>query len=279
MFEALLILMLKEKQRKFDARIDAAIRIIDTFDPARGDTIAMIELQIMAEINKIGIDAAQVYAPIISREQKKMADKTKAKAGFGENTILDTARINLLTIKNSALVRDYFKQVLAVGVAATLFDVFRAPATPPSLAEMKTIAIRKMTEYANQSLNAHIGAISPMTLNWARNTQLISSFVENRITQYQIVAVIDSRTTRICQSLNGKTFATYDAVPRMNRILNARDRAEIINANTFVKFDGTDYFANGVKLNLSDSPTVLAMNGLSFPPYHWGCRSTVRAVT
>lgn len=270
-FEAVLISLLKNKTDKEQQAIIRIIHRLESFDPARGDNLAVLVLSMTKDISALGIDMAEKLAPILLMMQIKIAERSNMAGGFGTLSAIDQAKIELLAMKNKELVRDYYRNTLAVGLGAMVFELLNQ-------VQSKSDTIEKMVNYSLRSQNSFVFGYSPMVLNWARNTQMITSFSMNGVKLYRIVATLDERTTQICRALNGRVFSVNDAIPKMNRIINARNRDEVIKENTFVDFKDDIFTVNGVKLDLSVSSSVLALQGLGFPPYHWGCRSGVEAV-
>jgi SPP1 gp7 family putative phage head morphogenesis protein len=133
-----------------------------------------------------------------------------------------------------------------------------------------------------------------------RSFSQLSGYAEAGIDEYEIVAMLDERTTQICRYLNGKTFSVrqgLDAFERQERISDpelikkvapwgriakdgqgremiyvnhqdGRRAVAVVERSGFGNRDDVGEFSRG------RSSAELASLGLGFPPYHGLCRST-----
>ena len=135
-----------------------------------------------------------------------------------------------------------------------------------------------------------------------RSLAQVSAFAEAGIQRYVIEAVLDEVTTETCRFLHGKVFSVGDAIKRFERI-EEMDRPEDIKAAQpwvrqaldpetgqsvlFVERDGTRTPIAEVSrsgLGSKDDVGELAHGrterelmdlGVSFPPFHGLCRTTL----
>lgn len=84
---------------------------------------------------------------------------------------------------------------------------------------------------------------------------------------YQIVAVLDTKTSDICRSMNGKQFWVADGVLQASRAAEAEDEA-IKNVAPWLQPSEI--------IGLSNDE--LRQMGFIVPPFHGGCRSTIKFV-
>jgi hypothetical protein len=89
---------------------------------------------------------------------------------------------------------------------------------------------------------------------------------QSSLTGYELVAVIDSRTSEICLELNGKKFWIADALAVMEPAVLSDDPEAVKQAMPWQK-------ASDVK-NLSVDE--LRALGCLVPPFHGNCRTTIR---
>jgi SPP1 gp7 family putative phage head morphogenesis protein len=107
----------------------------------------------------------------------------------------------------------------------------------------------------------------------ARVRGQIRSFSDIGITKYEIVNPMDSRTTPICRTMNGKVFEVKEANKQIARTAEAKTPADVKTAHPWLG-------AEKVKSIFSKGGTKgLAKAGLALPPYHFRCRSTVDVST
>ena len=80
------------------------------------------------------------------------------------------------------------------------------------------------------------------------------------VQKFRIVAILDRRTSAICRGLDGKEFAVKTAMTTVQSFLGVQSIQDLENLMGFSK---------------ADSAPDWAAQGLGFPPYHHGCRTTV----
>lgn len=84
-------------------------------------------------------------------------------------------------------------------------------------------------------------------------------------TSYRFVAVIDERTSEICNSLDGMVWFLADAVNLVERTSKAENAEEVKELMPWVKFDDIKGLDNIALRDL----------GVMVPPLHGNCRSTI----
>ncbi len=90
---------------------------------------------------------------------------------------------------------------------------------------------------------------------------------------YQIVAVIDDRTSDICLALDGKIFPLEPALSAMEAMFEVSEYKDFDQAKEqlkkiapFVKEEQIEYDSDG-------NPSGVNGNHTPFPPFHWRCRT------
>ena len=84
---------------------------------------------------------------------------------------------------------------------------------------------------------------------------------------YRLDAVIDSRTTEVCRSLNGKEFWLADAVARLEKLARVAPE-EIAEQSPWLALEDVDGMDSA----------ALSKNGILTPPFHANCRTTMKLV-
>jgi hypothetical protein len=129
--------------------------------------------------------------------------------------------------------------------------------------------------------NAYFQGVAINAATTARVTSAVFEMRDLGITRYRIVSVLDERTTPICVHLDGKLFSVEDAAARMDQIVRSGTPQGVKDLHPWRPNDFLDDLdAVGVDLKpgvqLSDAAAVkTAEAGFGFPPYHFGCRTTV----
>jgi len=124
---------------------------------------------------------------------------------------------------------------------------------------------------------------SANALNNARTYAQLQMFQQqDGVIGYRIRAVMDSQTTDICRSLNGMTFSIPQALERFEQMFAAQSIPDFQAIHPMVRGDAQggysfDRLSSTVSVNIN-SRAFLQNNGICFPPFHWGCRSSVEPV-
>lgn len=109
----------------------------------------------------------------------------------------------------------------------------------------------------------------------ARNFSQILSMDEIGITEYQISAIMDQKTSNICRTLNGKVFQVKEAVKYVNDVFNTPpDRV----TSKFPWADQKDFPQTDAERNAlkpGDLKALYDSMPVKLPPYHAKCRTSV----
>ncbi len=97
----------------------------------------------------------------------------------------------------------------------------------------------------------------------------VRSFVDIGVTRYEIVNPMDRRTSPICQFMNGRVFTVREGASQIESIAGATDPETVKKEHPWMsaKAAGAIHGRGGDR--------ALARAGLSLPPYHFRCRTTV----
>lgn len=122
-------------------------------------------------------------------------------------------------------------------------------------------------------------------VNRARSFSSAASYVEAGVTEYEVLSVLDERTTPICVFMDGKIFSVGRALEQFEAFEAAEDLEEVRNkVMPFMRVKGEQIVLpsgrrvakivdEGFSRTMSDKKLNEA--GIHMPPYHFGCRTTV----
>jgi hypothetical protein len=106
--------------------------------------------------------------------------------------------------------------------------------------------------------------------NQASNYGVLSTFVEAGVKRYRIVAVMDKRTSEICTLMDGRSFEV-----RVGAKL-AADRLEAATPDAVKEISPWRSAESARTIAGDENPEeALARVGMSLPPYHGHCRTTI----
>jgi SPP1 gp7 family putative phage head morphogenesis protein len=107
----------------------------------------------------------------------------------------------------------------------------------------------------------------------------LTNYQKCGVKYYQIVAVMDERTSDICRALNGKIFKVADAIETMEEMFNVSEITDVEEAKArlnqlapFVKDSQIVYDSDEVPIGIDGNHTI-------FPPFHWRCRTRTIMLT
>jgi len=155
--------------------------------------------------------------------------------------------------------------------------------------------------------DAYWKTVSTNALNNARSYAGLRYCAKRGIVAYRIRAVIDSRTTPICQSLNGRVFPVQQGLEVFEKMNSASSVEQLDLASPMVRteringkptgryivgkdekrwvFDSLDDLQPWSGLDADDevkplktSTEALTASGVMFPPFHFNCRSGLEPV-
>ena len=224
---------------------------------------------------------------------KKAAAKELG-VSVGAFTVKDTAALKALNGDLKFWVRNGYNESISQKINQAAYRVVeQGLPTTEAAALMKQTLGEKLLEsdfYWNIVANA--------ATNRARNFGKINQYREYDVTTYEIIAVVDSRTTPYCLFMNGRVFRVESAARIVDEVTGETDPLKIKALHPWLKFDsirakaGLD--AIGLEkedgmLWLPDSKfsgsrflgdvkdmgvnAVLEVQGVSLPPYHARCRT------
>jgi len=125
----------------------------------------------------------------------------------------------------------------------------------------------------NGSDAKYFEGIAANTATNARVRGQVRSFADIGITTYEIVNPMDNRTTEICAFMNGQTFTVKDASSQIEALSGATTPDEVRSVHPWLSIGKIkSIFKKGGSKGLVSA-------GLSLPPYHFRCRSTVDVST
>lgn len=160
---------------------------------------------------------------------------------------------------------------------------------------------KNITLASSGRTNAYWQMLASVYVSRARNYSVLSGFDEAGIEAFQFVAILDEVTTEICRFMHGQVFQTSAALGNYAKVNAASDPEEVkeiqpwVQTGTNANGDQALYYNQGGKKRLvarvdepgfgtadkrgtyskALSPKQLQARGMSTPPLHGHCRSTI----
>lgn len=155
------------------------------------------------------------------------------------------------------------------------------------IAERLTAELGPGSDAGLAKMDGYWENIATIYSNRARNFAALSTMDEADISYFKFEAVMDEVTSRICRVLHGRVFSVDRGLKRFEQVARSRDPERVTTLQPFVS-EGTDddgnsglfFKGSGGQRRRADDLTddELEAAGLSVPPLHGNCRSTIVAV-
>lgn len=128
--------------------------------------------------------------------------------------------------------------------------------------------------------------VAAVHVNRGRSFSAAVSYAKGGVTSYEVLAVLDERTTDVCRMMNGTILSVDSALDSFEAFEDATDLDEVKavsnpfmrrQGNSIVLPSGTRVATVGARGGFSKvlSSTKMNTNGINMPPYHYRCRTTV----
>lgn len=235
-----------------------------------------------------GIDAVTIKGKLIHKADKDLDIAFDLK---------DQEIVRLVLAQNLIAAQNLYKAGLSAHVVSVIRSIMRN--TGLSNADQKKLITSEMSKALglkkgkielektvppkfNGDAKGYYTGLAQTTLTRAQSMGRLNLFSQGTFEKYMISAIIDTRTSHICLSMDGRTFTIEQGQEQMENVLTAKSSDELKQVAGWRK----DLSAFGVK-NQDDFKTgprsastskSLADAGMALPPYHFRCRSTIRPV-
>lgn len=118
---------------------------------------------------------------------------------------------------------------------------------------------------------AYFKVLAQNAAGLATNMGRVVTMADAGVKAYEVVAVIDARTSKICRAMNGRIIAVDSGVAMVDAIIEAGTATGLKDAFPW----DSSRTAKDLGPNTPANNAKLAASGLGFPPYHGECRSFV----
>lgn len=181
--------------------------------------------------------------------------------------VTDTDAVNALLEQFNFWIGNYYNEHLQSEIKETLKGYFDSNKT---IEEVALEFSKKFEKYSDNGMDYFEG-LAEHTSNRIRAVGQVTGMEKAGITSYQIVAVLDARTSEICKFMDGKIFELSRAIEYREKILSLKDPSDIKNYSKWISPKDLKAIQEQ-KITDPDLPA-----GLTIPPFHWRCRTTIRA--
>lgn len=185
--------------------------------------------------------------------------------------IIDTvAKVHaeIVTLRNEQLIRRYAANVLADHQADY------NTTEKGEVSHIRKEADLALADMLNNAVDGTTKMMSSISANLSTSRLVSYGFLKTAdslgVTKYQLQAVMDNRTSEICQALDGRVFEVDRALDHAERVLKTSDPESLKSVAPFLK--GTKSAVGHLKRS---SDKELQAEGVMVPPFHPNCRTVL----
>lgn len=147
------------------------------------------------------------------------------------------------------------------------------------MADFRAAAGEKLKNLTDRQTKTIVATAVQRVRNWAH----VGSLSQARINKARIVATLDSRTTEICEELDGKIVRVAEAQEAIERLskLEPGEFAKEVYESPLAKAISRDPVNTVLKFLEDDGMTIsndLVKTGRGIPPYHPNCRTRLEGL-
>lgn len=132
---------------------------------------------------------------------------------------------------------------------------------------------KQMPEYVAQK--GYFQVVTGQVLNNSRSYSSMRFYTQARIDRYEILAVLDERTSEQCKFMSGQILEVERTLKKYTEYDSARTVDEVKSVNPWIDLSGGILSVAGKVLTPQMTGEDLQGLGLNAPPYHGRCRTTV----
>lgn len=253
-----------------------------------------------------GLDkaTAKELAPVLRESIKDMYTMTKKRQAdelFSQKKIASKGKVSTFGTRDKQVVKLMNKnQAIYVksGVRKQIdnFDERSKKIFSDALREGKTRkqVQKDLTKAFGNTVNdpKYWNIVASAQLNRARNWSNLEAFKQAGIDEYEVLAVMDERTSVVCKEMNGKTFSVARQINILESVAGNPDPDALVERTPWLTTrkneDGNDIVGirrpSGKFTPVATDGKLIGSNkkvqtlGAGMPPYHGLCRTTVVAI-
>ena len=256
-------------------------KVIDGMIPESKESVTYSILQMQEIIAEHGGKASTIAPNVIYDHSEKLYRKVKTKLCDESKTPFlydkrDEVAIDRVNKYNNVFIGDHYKDDVTKKVESIIRKGIEEEEGALDRKRIARKLKREMKEEGIVEQKNYFQIVTSQVLNVSRSYSNLRFYEDSEIQQYEIVSVLDERTSDICKYMNGKIFNVSKSISKYSEYDNATNIDEVKNVNPWLKSDkdGIVYY-KGTALNDVMTGSNLQEIGINMPPYHALCRTTV----
>ena len=170
----------------------------------------------------------------------------------------DIEAVNILGSQNLFWIGNYYGEQLSGQINGILKSHFEGKKN----IEEVTKDFAKKFEVATDKGYDYFEGLAEHTANRVRELGKVTGYEKAGIMKYEIRAIMDDRTSEICQTMNGKVFEVAVAASFRDSLLGLSSPEDIKSVAPWRSIG-----------EIKGVPDSEIPSGMELPPYHWRCRT------
>jgi len=224
--------------------------------------VVMQQLETSLGVENLGTTLVGQSATVV-RDVFEIAAKG-VKSGY-KLTVTDHRAINTIARHDLVWIKDHNENNLMPKLRQATTDVMREGYSRDKLAQRLADDLGGIVDADAK----YWSDLADHTTTKAREIGRVQGFVAAGITRVIVRARMDSRTSEMCRSMNGRVIAVEHLVRQRDEILAAKTTSDMKNAAQFAGSQGN--------LTSFEGKTGALPANIGLPPYHYKCRTTLFA--
>lgn len=218
---------------------------------------SIIESHLGEDLAKVTEETSkELTEKIVKLSIKEVAQMVDLKLVFD---VKDKEAANILNQQLVFSVGEYHTTTLQPEVNKTLTEYFTSKKTIDEVAKDFEKQFKNITDKDE----SYFEGLAEHYANRTRQLGRVNGYEQAGVAYIEIVAVMDDRTSDICEYMNGQIIPIANAIELRDNLLAAESPDETKSVAPWLSVDD---------IKDSDLPV-----GMSFPPYHFRCRTDTKA--
>lgn len=220
------------------------------------------------------IQAAQI--DVFKKTNKVLAKEFKVKPRFN---VKDEKALAFMAGRQKFFIREHFNDTVSNRVLSDIQQQFQRGLGRSEIADVLLSNAENKIISKNKS---YFKVVSSSSVNTSRSYSNLISFNDADVVEFEIVSVVDERTTHICKDvMNGRVFSVSVALDNFEDLQKTKSSEEYKKAHPWSSEKETDqgriYKVNNFSFDEKVTNEALAKAKFTTPPFHGGCRTTMVA--
>ena len=264
------------KQHQAEA-LKRIYRVIDKVNPKKEISVKAGIKQIQEIIKKFGLKVAPISSEQIYKYSEKLYKKVKKRLAEKIGTPYtftqpDKVAIGRVNKYQNIFIGNNYKNKVTKRVKRIIVKTIKENETLSRDAIARELK-KQMPDLMKQK--GHYKTVVGQVLNNSRSYSNMRYYSDAGIERYQVLAIIDERTSSQCKYMDGTILEVKKTLDNYKLFDKAKSIEDVKNVNPWIDFSDGMLSVKGKALTGDLTGEDLQAMGLNASPYHSGCRTTV----